>query len=149
MLKDSNYRIEAYDIAHFGGKNTVGVFTVLENGSIKKADYRLFNIKSAKESDDYGALTEVLIRRFNHTEWQMPDLIVIDGGVQHFSTALKVLKSLNIKTDIVSVVKDDSHKPKDILGKKETIDSHKEEILLANSESHRFALNAQRKKRKI
>jgi excinuclease ABC subunit C len=144
-----SFRIEAYDVAHLGGKNTVGVFTVIENSYIKKNDYRLFNIKSAKEHDDYGALTEILNRRFNHPEWTLPNLIVIDGGIQHKNTAEKVLNNLKIKIDVVAVVKDDSHKPKDILGDKEIIKKYKEQILLANNESHRFALSNQKKKRKI
>jgi excinuclease UvrABC nuclease subunit len=65
---------------------------------------------------------------------------VIDGGVAHKQTAEKVLATLGLPIPCVSVVKDERHKPKDILGTKVHVDYHKKEILLANAEAHRFAI---------
>jgi excinuclease UvrABC nuclease subunit len=53
---------------------------------------------------------------------------------------MSVLKRLGIKIPAVSVLKDERHKPKDILGDKEFVKKYKREILLANSEAHRFAI---------
>ena len=135
------YRIEAYDIAHISGKYTVGVMVVVEDGQPKKSDYRKFKIRiAADKSDDTLHLEEVLMRRFKHNEWQKPDLMVIDGGVAQKRRAEKVIKQLGITTEIVSVVKDNRHKPRAIMGNKELIESYKRGILVANAESHRFAV---------
>lgn len=138
-FKDNSFRIEAYDVAHISGTSRVGVMTVIEGKEKVTDEYRKFKLPE-KINDDYAGLRELLIRRFNHKEWRFPDLIVIDGGVGHKQTAEKVIASLNLSIPCVSVVKDERHKPKDILGRKEHVDYHTKEILLANSESHRFAI---------
>jgi len=136
----SAIRIEAYDIAHMGGKNMVGVMVVLENGEVAKNEYKKFKIRTQDNSNDTGALAEVLERRLAHKEWIYPDLIVIDGGVAQINATKKILSRLNLDIPIVSVVKDEKHKPKAILGDEKIIAKYKKEILLANSEAHRFAI---------
>lgn len=135
------YRIESYDIAHLSGKNTVGVMTVVVNGHSDRSQYRKFKIRSGKGNDDYGNLKEILTRRFMHDEWGGPDLLVIDGGVGQYQTAMRVLKDLKKNIALVSVIKDDRHKPKAFHGDERIIKEHKKAILLANSESHRFAIS--------
>lgn len=138
-FKDQSFRIEAYDVAHISGTSRVGVMVVLEGKEKAKEEYRKFKLEE-KINDDYEGLRNLLTRRFNHKEWRYPDLIVIDGGLGHKQTAEKVLADLGIPIPCVSVVKDDRHKAKDILGRKEYVDYHTKEILLANAESHRFAI---------
>lgn len=138
-FKDTNFRIEAYDVAHISGTSRVGVMTVIEGKEKAKEVYRKFKLPESV-NDDYEGLREILTRRFGHKEWRYPDLIVIDGGLAHKQTAEKVLASLSLPIPCVSVVKDERHKPKDILGDKVHVDYHKKEILLANSEAHRFAI---------
>ena len=113
------FRIEAYDIAHMSGKNTVGVMTVVIDGEVQKSEYKKFKI-SKDANDDTAGLREILSRRFNHAEWKMPDLIVIDGGLGQINTAREVVKTI----PIVSVVKDDAHKPDHFLGDEELIKTH-------------------------
>jgi excinuclease ABC subunit C len=91
-------------------------------------------------NDDYAGLQEIMNRRFAHKEWRYPDLIVIDGGQAHKQVAEKFLAGKGLLIPCVSVVKDEHHKPKDILGDKVHVDYHKKEILLANTEAHRFAI---------
>lgn len=146
--EESNFRIEAYDIAHLQGNETVGVMVVLENGSLNHKEYKKFLIKSAKTGDDYGALAEILNRRFAHQEWHYPNLIVIDGGKGQMNRAKKELEKFGIKIPIVSVVKNEKHKPKQILGSNKYIFEREKEILLINSEAHRFAINFHRRRRK-
>ena len=143
----STFRIEAYDIAHMSGKNMVGVMTVIEDGKAAKQEYRKFIIRTQKGSNDTGALEEVLSRRFRHTEWGMPSLIVLDGSTAQINVAKLVLNRYKFKIPVVSVVKDDKHKAKAIMGDKAIINTHKKSILLANSESHRFAIAFHKKKR--
>ncbi len=137
---NTSFRIEAYDIAHLSGKNTVGVMTVVTNGAVDKSQYRKFIIKSGRGNDDYGNLTEIINRRFGHAEWGMPDLLVIDGGIGQYNAAMTALRGLGIQVPIVSVIKDDRHKPKGFHGAESIVKKHKKSILLANSESHRFAV---------
>ncbi len=139
-LPASPFRIESYDIAHMSGKNMVGAMTVVENNNAVKSEYKKFKIRTQTGSNDAGALTEVLSRRFNHTEWAFPGLIVVDGGTAQLNTAKKVLKNMNINIPVVSVVKDDKHKPKAIMGDKDMIKKYKSGILLSNNEAHRFAI---------
>lgn len=142
----SNYafRIEAYDIAHMSGKNMVGVMVVLHDGEPAKNEYRKFIIKNYTSSNDTGALSEILTRRFKHTEWQMPDLIVVDGSTAQRNVALKILKEYKLKIQVSAVVKDDKHKAKMILSADPKL---KKDILLANSEAHRFAIKYHKEKR--
>lgn len=133
-------RIEAYDIAHMSGANMVGVMTVIENGEPTKNEYKKFIIQSQKNANDTGALEEVLSRRFRHTQWGMPDLVVTDGGIAQKKVAEQVLKRYQFNIPVLSVVKDDKHKAKAILGEKDLAKKYKKEILLANFEAHRFAI---------
>lgn len=132
----TGFRIEAYDIAHMSGKNNVGVMTVVTDGEAQKSEYRKFKI-SREVNDDTAAIKEVLIRRFNHPEWRFPDLIVVDGGLSQINIAKSVVKDI----PLVSVVKNNSHKPNYFLGDEALAKTHTKSILLANSEAHRFAIN--------
>lgn len=138
-FKDKDFRIEGYDAAHISGTSRVGVMVVLEGKEKAKDEYRKFKLEE-NVNDDYEGLRQILKRRFTHKEWRFPDLIVIDGGLVHKQTAEKVLAELGLLIPCVSVVKDERHKPKDILGDKVHVDYHKKEILLANAEAHRFAI---------
>ncbi len=138
-FKDKSFRIEAYDAAHISGTSRVGVMVVLEGGIAEKSAYRKFKLEE-NINDDYEGLRQILVRRFSHKEWRYPDLVVIDGGGVHKQTAEKVLAQLGLLIPCVSVVKDERHKPKDILGDKVHVDYHKKDILLANGEAHRFAI---------
>lgn len=138
------FRIEAYDVAHMSGKDMVGVMVVLHDGEPAKNEYRKFKIKNYTSSNDTGALFEMLNRRFKHTEWQMPDLIVVDGSTAQRNVALKILKEYNLKIPVSAVVKDDKHKAKMILSADPKL---KKDILLANSEAHRFAIKYHKENR--
>ena len=147
----NSFRIEAYDIAHMSGKNMVGVMTVLENETPAKSQYRKFIIKTQTNANDTGALEEVLARRLRHTEWGIPNLIVVDGSTAQINVAERVLSRYQIKIPVVSVVKDEKHKAKAIQTKSEKsietlIKKYKKSILLANSEAHRFAISFYRQK---
>lgn len=138
-FKDMSFRIEAFDAAHISGTSRVGVMTVIEGKEKLKSDYRKFKLPE-NTNDDYAALREMLMRRFSHKEWRFPDLVVIDGGAVHKQTAEKVMAGMGLLIPCVAVVKDERHKPKDVLGDKIHVDNHKKEILLANAEAHRFAI---------
>ncbi len=143
------FRIEAYDIAHISGTDIVGVMTVVEDGEARPNEYRKFNLHENARANDPLHLSEVLLRRLEHPEWRLPGLIVVDGGVAQRNRILKVLHDRSVAIPVVSVVKDPRHKPKDILGDRELTGPWKKDILLANAESHRFAVGYHRKRREI
>lgn len=140
-------RVEAYDVAHIGATAMVGVMTVIENGEIEKSEYRKFKIKTVRGADDTASLAEVLSRRFGHPEWSYPQLIVVDGGMAQKNRAERVLGDMGIKIPIVSVVKDERHRPRNILGEKKYTQTYEKEILLANAEAHRFSITYHRRVR--
>ncbi len=140
-------RIEAYDIAHTAGSETVGVMTVVSNGEAVKAAYRKFKIRSAT-NDDVAALREVLARRLNHSEWPLPRMFVVDGGKGQVRAAERVLKDAGVEIPIVGVVKNEFHKPERLIGNVRAIQAYEQDILLANSEAHRFAIAWHRTRRR-
>lgn len=142
-----SFRIEAYDVAHLSGTNTVGVFVVFVDGEKMPAAYRTFDIRSAKPGDDTGALREVLDRRLRHTEWEFPNLIVLDGGAAQLSAAGRVFAEYGVQIPVVSVVKTARHTPRSILGNQRYAQIHERSIITANAEAHRFAVARHRKKR--
>jgi len=135
-------RIEAYDTAHISGKDAIGVMTVIENGIPVKKDYRTFRIRGyggKSLNDDIASLKEILNRRLGHPEWKMPKAIVIDGGKTHKKAAEDVLKEAGVGIPVVAVVKDEKHRPREVLGSLRGGISDADAVL-ANSEAHRFAL---------
>jgi len=143
------YRVEAYDVAHWGGEAAIGVMTVVENGVARTAEYRTFKIREASAGDDVGALREILSRRLAHNEWQMPRLIVVDGSRAQINAAQIVLRELEMKSPVVGVVKNEKHQPRGISGDKDTIRAREQDILLANAEAHRFAIGKHRRARRV
>jgi excinuclease ABC subunit C len=149
VYNENIFRIEAYDIAHLQGKETVGVMVVVEDGELNKSQYRKFKIRGKNNKvgiNDIANLSEILERRLHHAEWTLPNLIVVDGGIAQINAAEKILKEKNIDIKVVSVVKDAHHKAREILGKSSK--EHERDVLLANSEAHRFAIGYHRKLRR-
>ncbi|MDO8522187.1 MAG: GIY-YIG nuclease family protein [bacterium] len=141
----ANIRIEAYDVAHTSGTETVAVMTVINNGEPEKESYRKFKIKTAK-NDDVGALKEALSRRLAHNEWPFPRVFVVDGNIAQLRTATSVLKGAGIMIPVVAVVKNEFHKPERLIGDAKAIETCGKEILLANQEAHRFAVAYHRRR---
>lgn len=154
------FRIEAYDISHMSGKNMTGAMVVLENGVPNKAEYRKFKIRTVGGTNDIAALREILKRRFVHTEWPMPDVVVVDGNDVQRRAAESVVKEFfaeyarqnsvdigSVLPDVVTVVKNKHHKPHAVIGKPKIVDHYQKEILLANNEAHRFVIAYHKKLR--
>ncbi|MBI2635234.1 MAG: GIY-YIG nuclease family protein [Parcubacteria group bacterium] len=158
-IKNSAQRIEGYDISHFSGSEPVGAMVVFVNGAADNSQYRLFKIKTTQNKfDDLAMLSEILNRRFNHKEWPMPDIVLIDGGRNQVARAKKVLSELNIFVPIVGIAKVLGHSGRAAIGDKLFFENTKPRIkkLLLNSrilfqqvrnEAHRFAISFQRRRR--
>lgn len=142
-------RIEAYDTAHISGTNAIGVMVVVENGVPVKKDYRTFKIQGRggkSLNDDIASLKEILNRRLGHPEWPLPRAFVIDGGKTHKKAAEEVLKQAGIGLPVVAVVKDEKHRPREVLGGMRAGIADADAVL-ANSEAHRFSITKHRQAR--
>ncbi len=139
-------RIEAYDVAHTSGKEIVGVMVTVYDGEPEKNAYRKFRLRTVLSSNDPAALKEVLERRLTHAEWPFPDLVVVDGGKAQVNVATRVLEETDVPAVVVGVVKNEHHHPREIIGDNDAREKFENEILLANSEAHRFAISFHRER---
>jgi excinuclease ABC subunit C len=114
-LPASASRLECFDISHTFGEATVASCVVYEDGAMKKSEYRRYNIQGVKPGDDYGAMREVLDRRYRKVvagEGKLPDLILVDGGKGQVSTARETLEELGLGAiALVGVAKGEERKP--------------------------------------
>lgn len=150
-------RIEAYDISHIAGDQSVGAMVVFENGQMKRSDYRRFKITSAK-NDDYKSLKEVLTRRFrryveksgkSESFHVLPDLIMMDGGKGQVNICLGVLREMNLDIEVIGLVKDSFHQTRGIIYNNQEFNLPVETnlyrmIYKIQEEAHRFAINYHR-----
>lgn len=145
------HRIEGYDISHLTGKETYGSMVVFTDGEPDKEEYRSFGIKDAPAGDDLHALEEMLVRRFRHAEWSLPDLIMIDGGRPQIDHIAGVFRKYHIAIPLVGISKYGGDALVFPGATKQTIrelaHSCKPVLLRVRDEAHRFALRASRRKR--
>ncbi len=141
------HRIEGYDVAHLQGTASVGVMTVVEESRANRSEYRQFKLREKHEGNDLSALGEILTRRLKHSEWPLPEILVVDGSLAQFSVAERILKEASITIPVVGVVKNKQHQPERLIGPEALIARFEKEILLVNNEAHRFALTFHRKRR--
>lgn len=105
-LSERPNRIECFDISTFHGAETVASQVVFEEGIPQKDHYRRYKVKTVQGTDDFASLYEVLKRRFNHKEWELPDLLMVDGGKGQLNQAVRVLKELGYShIPVVSIAK--------------------------------------------
>ena len=150
-------KIEAYDVSHISGNHAVASCVVYTNEGPSKKEYRTFNISKELSGNDIGSLEHVMQRRIKHYDNQeiKPDLILIDGGKNqlNFSSAV-VENSGHTDIKVISIVKGIKRirATETVLSKDGVIEFNKDAkgyLLLQEirDESHRFAINAQRKKK--
>ena len=99
QLKIPPRRIEAFDISHLGGTNTVASMVCFIDGKARKSEYRKYKIKTVDGVDDFAAMREVVFRRYRRLKSEqaaLPDLILIDGGKGQLSMAISALRELGL-----------------------------------------------------
>ena len=104
------HRIEAFDISHLQGTDSVASLVVFEDGKPRKADYRLFGIAAQRllAPDDFRSMEEAVERRYRRVrdeEGAMPDLVIVDGGRGQLQAALTALDRLGIALPAAGLAK--------------------------------------------
>ena len=151
-------RLECFDISHTSGEATVASCVVFDSNGPLKSDYRKFNIEGITGGDDYAAMDQALRRRYTRLkkgEGQLPDVLVIDGGLGQVRIAVEVLNELQIDdVQILGIAKGPDRKSgleRFFLGEKEIpIDGRSEAGHLLQhirDEAHRFAITGHRERR--
>ncbi|HEY1252158.1 MAG TPA: excinuclease ABC subunit UvrC [Thermoanaerobaculia bacterium] len=149
------HRIEAFDISHLQGTDSVASMVVFEDGKPRKSDYRLFNIASQEllAPDDFKSMAEVVERRYRRVQEKdgpWPDLVLVDGGRGQLQAALTALDRLGIELPIVGLAKREEEiwvpdRPEPIrLSRKDTA---LQWIQRVRDEAHRFAITRHRARR--
>lgn len=152
-------RIESFDISNISGTDIVAGMVVFENGKPKKSDYKRFKLEGLSDQDDYASMHQVVKRRFSHYLAgdkgfeEAPDLLLIDGGINHASTAVEALAELGMSLPVFGMVKDDRHRTRALVtpdGKEIAIDG--QQVVFSfigkiQEETHRFAISFHRQLR--
>ena len=146
------HRIESYDISHISGVDNVASMVCFIDGIKAPDEYRKFKINDIKKADDIGCMKEILERRFNRyinddeKFNHLPDLIMMDGGINQVNACLEILSKLKIKdVTVCGLVKDDNHRTNKMYydGKEIKIDTKSELfkfITRVQDEVHRSAI---------
>jgi excinuclease ABC subunit C len=98
-------RVECYDISNLSQREPTASMVVLTEGLVDKREYRKFKIKNETLQSDFEMMDEVLRRRFRHSTWPTPDLLVVDGGKPQVRVAQKVLADMNIDVPLIGIAK--------------------------------------------
>ena len=101
-------RVEAFDISHTSGREAVASCVVFLGGRPAKSLYRRFRIRTAKPSDDYAAMKEVIsrrIRRLLEEKEELPDAILLDGGPGQLAAGMEAMESLGVNIPAAALAK--------------------------------------------
>lgn len=164
-LKLNRYpkRIICFDTSHISGQEPVAALIAFTEGVKDSQRTRLFRMKTAKPSDEYGYLREVLRRHLTRAKQadDLPDLLIVDGGKGQLNVALDVFKELDIATvDVIAVAKQEGLHTKGMTQEKVFLRDQHDPILLSprshlllllqkiRDEAHRKALSFHRTRRK-
>ena len=156
---DPPKRIESYDISNISGTDIVASMVVFQDGKPKKSEYKKFKLEGLENQDDYASMHQILKRRF--TRYQAgdkgfdtaPDLLLIDGGINHAVVAVNALQELGLEFPVFGMVKDDRHRTRALVtpqGQEIRIDNNQAIFSLIGNiqeETHRFAITYHRQLR--
>lgn len=139
-------RIEGYDISNISGTSATGSMVVFNEGKPAKNEYRKFRIKTLTTPNDVGMMKEIMTRRLVHSNWSLPNLILVDGGWGQINAVQKILDEKKIKIPVLGVAKGFDRKQDRLLVDPQNpelirvAELHKDIFLHVRDEAHRFAI---------
>ena len=141
-------RIELFDNSHLQGSSPVGALVVFINGEPAKKLYRKYHIEHEEARDDLKSMEEVTYRRYSRLKEEnkeMPDLILVDGGLNQIKAASRALEKAQVSINLLGLVKNNKHQTAglmDIDGNIYDIENKNIFFLLTRmqDEVHRFAI---------
>ncbi len=146
-------RIDLFDNSNLFGDWSVSCMVVFKNGLPSKNEYRKYKIMYDK-NDDYDMMREVIYRRYQRAlveKTELPNLIIVDGGIGQIHACKEVLDSLNLSIKVCGLKKNDKHRTNDLVDGDtlEIIDIPKESpvfhyLTRMQDEVHRFTINYHR-----
>ncbi len=159
-LPETAQRVECFDVSHTMGEAAVASCVVYDKSTLQKSEYRHYNITGIEPGDDYGAMRDVLTRRYRKVvagEGRVPDLVLIDGGKGQLSVAMEVFAELGMSDVVlVAVAKGEERRP----GQEQLLLAGRSEPLILGpehpalhlvqqirDEAHRFAIQGHRARR--
>ncbi|MDE7164152.1 MAG: excinuclease ABC subunit UvrC [Clostridiales bacterium] len=142
-------RIECYDISNISGTDNVASGIVFIDGKADRSQYRRYRIRTVDGADDFRSMYETLTRRLTHYKNgdagfdELPDLIVIDGGLEQVEFASRAADDMGIFVPMVGLAKKDEELY--LRGNPEPIRLKREDYALrllqrVRDEAHRFAV---------
>ncbi len=149
------YHIELFDNSHLQGSYPVGAMVAFINGEPAKKLYRKFRIEHQEARDDLKSMEEVIYRHYSRLiseEKKLPDLILVDGGLNQIKAALRALESAKADINTFGLVKNDKHQTAGLMdrdGNTYPIEDKNIFFLLTRmqDEVHRFAISYHTSKR--
>lgn len=110
-------RIDLFDNSNLFGEFTVSCMVVFKSGRPAKKEYRKYKI-SLDKNDDYHTMEEVIYRRYYRAlmeKSELPDLIIVDGGINQINACLNILNDLNLNIRVCGLRKNDKHRTNDLI----------------------------------
>lgn len=110
-------RIDSFDNSNLFGTYAVSGMVVFKNGKPAKKEYRKYKV-SVDKNDDYNTMREVVYRRYYRCmveQSEMPDLILVDGGVSQINACKSVLDELHLNIKVCGLRKDDHHRTNELV----------------------------------
>ena len=153
-LKKTPLDIELYDNSHTQGYECVGAMVKYVNGVKAPQLYRKYRIRQENKADDLASMREVLTRRFRRLKEEggkLPDLILVDGGINQCNVALEAKAEVGIDIPIAGLAKNDRHETDTLLnadtGEEIPLDRNSPLFFLLmrmQDEVHRYAITFHR-----
>ena len=110
-------RIDSFDNSNLFGSFAVSGMVVFKNGKPSKNEYRKYKV-SIDKNDDYNTMREVIYRRYYRCmveKSEMPDLILVDGGINQINACKSVLDELHLHIKVCGLRKDDHHRTNELI----------------------------------
>lgn len=150
----NGHRIESFDHSHIQGQDPVSAMVSFLDGRPDKNEYRKYKLKTVTNADEFASTQEVIYRRYSRLlkeHAQLPDLILMDGGVVQINAARETLRNqLGLEIPVAGMVKNNHHKTADLMtedDEKIGLDPKSEGFYLLQriqDEVHRFAITFHR-----